>query len=400
MKIRLTKIILALASCAHFSVVQAIPNIVTPEDLPKTESNSGAASDQLRGEEVFSQLAPSVVLISAKQGSGTSTGTGSFVSADGLILTNHHVISKAEKILVVRYDPKVLYENKKPEVYVAKLVDSDPQRDLALLHIDTTAQASVPVKLGSFEALRVGQEVHAIGHPRGLIWTYTTGFVSQIRPDFKLSKGNERNVRALIQTQTPINPGNSGGPLFNSQGQLIGVNTFMRGKDQEGLNFSVSADDASDFLHDVLVKKSSFQVKAQAKLSSEQVLSKIQAPGLKSECQRKSAKKYLNQTKDTYLVEVSLKCDGYFDMIYRVPLDESLAIRVSFDVARSGKPSVSILDTDRDGLWDYSLMDTDYDSKPDTVGVHASGTLLATKLIPFKNQGQLSQILSVNLKRG
>src|SRR5262249_62247933 len=106
-----------------------------------------------------------------------------------------------------------------------------------------------PIKVAPGDNLEVGADVHAIGHPTGETWTYTTGIVSQIRPDYEWSGGpNDVKHRAtVIQTQTPINPGNSGGPLLEDSGMLVGVNSFWQPKAQ-GINFSVSAKDVRAFL--------------------------------------------------------------------------------------------------------------------------------------------------------
>jgi S1-C subfamily serine protease len=106
----------------------------------------------------------------------------------------------------------------------------------------------ISIRLGTTDEIAVGADVHAIGHPTGEAWTYTTGVISQYRLTYKWSnRGEEIKHQAdIIQTQTPINPGNSGGPLISDADTLIGVNSFKG--DGEGLSFAVSVDDVKRFL--------------------------------------------------------------------------------------------------------------------------------------------------------
>ena len=94
--------------------------------------------------------------------------------------------------------------------------------------------------------LEVGDDVHAIGHHKGEVWTYTTGTISQIRQHYEWKEGDKTHRTTVIQTQTAFNPGNSGGPLLNNQAQLIGINSFqMEGK---GLSYAIAGDTVKQFL--------------------------------------------------------------------------------------------------------------------------------------------------------
>ncbi len=141
-----------------------------------------------------------------------SLGSGFIVSEDGYILTNNHVIEKADEITVTLLDK---------EDFKAKVIGADPKTDIALIKID--AGKKLPhVALGDSEKLEIGEWVIAIGNPFGLGHTVTAGIVS--------AKGRiigSGPYDDFIQTDASINPGNSGGPLFNLQGEVVGINTAI-----------------------------------------------------------------------------------------------------------------------------------------------------------------------------
>lgn len=154
-----------------------------------------------------------------------SLGSGFIISQDGYIVTNHHVIEGAQEILVRLSDRRE---------YQAELIGSDPATDLALLKIE--AEDLPVVRLGDSENLRVGSWVLAIGSPFGFDHSVTAGIVSAIGR----SLPNETYV-PFIQTDVAINPGNSGGPLFNLQGEVVGVNSqiYTRSGGFMGLSFAI-----------------------------------------------------------------------------------------------------------------------------------------------------------------
>ena len=157
-------------------------------------------------------------------------GTGVVISKIGnnaLILTNRHVVcNKNNKVCSV-----VTVVNSKGEKLPTKVVALPKKReiDMALLLVKNAYKLDILGPIVDLEKVNIGDEVVAIGHPRGLEFTMTQGIVSAIRN------------KILIQTSTSINPGNSGGPLINSNGQIIGINTFIY-KDSQGLNFAFRAD--------------------------------------------------------------------------------------------------------------------------------------------------------------
>jgi serine protease Do len=161
----------------------------------------------------------------------TSLGSGFVIDADGgYVITNNHVIDGADEIKVIFKDGEDL---------PATLVGTDPKTDLAVLKIDPTARALVDVDWGDSDKSRVGDWVLAIGNPYGLGGTVTAGIVSARGRDIRSGPYDD-----YIQTDASINKGNSGGPLFNMDGQVIGINTaiFSQSGGSIGIGFAVPSE--------------------------------------------------------------------------------------------------------------------------------------------------------------
>ncbi len=164
-----------------------------------------------------------------------ASGSGFIYSADGYIITNHHVIEGANKVTVI------LSDNKEFE---AEIIGSDSLSDIAVLKITPDESTKlIPMEIGNSDELVVGEGVVAIGCPAGVefIGTVTDGIVSAINRNVELtdSYGTVQKTMTLIQTNATINHGNSGGPLINSRGQVIGINTLKLSSDYEGIGFSI-----------------------------------------------------------------------------------------------------------------------------------------------------------------
>ncbi|MFT6579725.1 MAG: serine protease Do [Alphaproteobacteria bacterium] len=158
-----------------------------------------------------------------------SLGSGVIVRADGLIVTNHHVIEKAQEITVVLADRRE---------FAAKLVVSDKKTDIAVLRIDPKGETLPYLALADSDKIDVGDLVLAIGNPFGVGQTVTSGIVSALA---RTSVGVS-DYRFFIQTDAAINPGNSGGALLGMNGRLLGVNTAIyskRGGGSLGIGFAV-----------------------------------------------------------------------------------------------------------------------------------------------------------------
>jgi serine protease DegQ len=168
----------------------------------------------------------------------SSLGSGVIVSANGYVLTNHHVVEAADEIEVALPDGTKL---------LAKVVGNDPETDLAVLRVD--AENLPAITFGSSEALRVGDVVLAIGNPFGVGQTVTGGIVSA------LGRGLGINTfENFIQTDAAINPGNSGGALVDAGGNLVGINTaiFTRTGGNMGIGFATPVSTAKSVLEQII----------------------------------------------------------------------------------------------------------------------------------------------------
>jgi serine protease Do len=166
-------------------------------------------------------------------------GSGFIVSSDGYILTNAHVVDGANVVTVKLTDKRE---------YRAKVIGADKQSDVAVLKID--AKNLPTVKIGDPNSSKVGQWVVAIGSPYGFDNTVTSGIISA-----KSRSLPNENYTPFIQTDVPVNPGNSGGPLFNLQGEVIGINSMIYSQTGgfQGLSFAIPINEAIK-VKDALIK--------------------------------------------------------------------------------------------------------------------------------------------------
>ena len=187
---------------------------------------------------------------------GVSQGTGFIISADGYVLTNHHVVDGADTVRIRMADRREL---------VAKVVGSDEQSDVALLKIDA---AGLPtLRIGDSRTLKSGQWVVAIGSPFGLDHSVTAGIVSAVG---RANPYADQRYVPFIQTDVAINRGNSGGPLIDTRGQVVGINSqiFSNSGGYMGVSFAIPIDVAMNAVQ---------QLKATGKVTRGQLGVQIQA---------------------------------------------------------------------------------------------------------------------------
>ncbi|HEY1241430.1 MAG TPA: Do family serine endopeptidase [Bryobacteraceae bacterium] len=173
---------------------------------------------------------------------GFALGSGVVVDKAGYILTNNHVVDKADRIQV-----KFAGD---PTQYDAKVVGTDPQTDLAVIRVEGKKDLT-PAKIGNSEAVQVGDWAVAIGSPFGFQATVTTGIISAKERDIP---GDSTQFQHFLQTDAAINPGNSGGPLLNIRGEVIGINTAIasRSGGYQGIGFALPINTAASVYNDII----------------------------------------------------------------------------------------------------------------------------------------------------
>ncbi|GAB3093112.1 S1C family serine protease [Isoptericola nanjingensis] len=219
-----------------------------------------STSNNPNWEAVTTAVAPSVVAIQVQSQAGGAEGSGVIYDDQGHIVTNNHVVSGAQNDTVqVTLSDGRLYE--------ATIVGTDPTTDLAVVKLKNPPDDLKPASFGSSDDVTVGDAVLAVGNPLGLANTATTGIVSAVDRPVSASgeDGSTQVVTNAIQIDAAINPGNSGGPLFNAQGQVIGITssiaTMSSGMSGEqsgsiGLGFAIPVNLASN-IADQLIKDGS-----------------------------------------------------------------------------------------------------------------------------------------------
>jgi putative serine protease PepD len=224
------------------------PDTTTSNTAPPTLSSTAGHSDAPAGsvEAVAAAVLPSVVKIDVAGPSGTGSGSGFILTADGTILTNNHVVAAGGD------SPELAVSFNDGSTAPAEIVGTDPLTDLAVIKAEDV-DGLTPARLGSSDSVDVGQQVVAVGSPFGLESTVTSGIVSALnRPVSTGDGGLTPTVFPAIQTDAAINPGNSGGALVNMRGEVIGINSAIRSAAAApggvagsiGLGFAIPIDEA------------------------------------------------------------------------------------------------------------------------------------------------------------
>ena len=228
-------LIITLRLFSKTLLAQSLPDFTelveqtSPSVVKITTKTSVAYSPSNRDEEILRRFFGEKPEQSPRPRKQRGLGSGFIISEDGYILTNAHVVGNADKISVRLTDGRD---------FDAQLIGSDPQSDVALIKID--ADHLPALSIGDPEELKVGAWVLAIGSPFGFDYSVTAGIVSA---KGRSLPGSERFV-PFIQTDVAINPGNSGGPLFNLDGQVVGINSqiYSRSGGFMGLSFAIPID--------------------------------------------------------------------------------------------------------------------------------------------------------------
>ena len=209
----ISAILVSIPSFGKIAAVSAAPNDFDPEEKITME--------------VYRSANPAVVTIKTT----SSTGSGSLISPEGLVITNEHVIRDAKNgnVRIINNDGKT---------YNGQVLTVDRKNDLALVRI-LSSDRFPTLAFADRNNILVGQKVFAIGSPFGLSGTLTTGILSRVA------------INGDLQTDARLNPGNSGGPLLNSRGEIIGVNKAIlspNGRSNSGIGFAINAAIAKEFI--------------------------------------------------------------------------------------------------------------------------------------------------------
>lgn len=220
-----------MPAVVNISTTQSIDSKNALEDL-RAEIPEGTPFDHLFKEFLDREFS----FPEGRKRKATSLGSGFIISADGLVVTNHHVIEGADVITVT-------LSNDSDKNYTAKLIGSDKRTDLALLKIESTTALPF-LKFGNSDVAKVGDWIIAIGNPFGLGGSVTAGIVSA---KSRLISGQ---YDEFIQTDASINRGNSGGPMINTNGEVIGINSVILSSSggSVGIGFSIPSNQASSIL--------------------------------------------------------------------------------------------------------------------------------------------------------
>ena len=184
--------------------------------------------------EIFERTEESVVQVNIRSDNAINNrgnmGSGFVYKDDGYIITNHHVVDNAERVTITFLDG---------ESYIAKIIGTDADLDIAVLKVEIGSTYLQPIPIGDSSNLKVGEPIAAIGNPFGLSGSMTSGIISQIGR--LLPQDSGYSIPDVIQTDAAINPGNSGGPLLNMKGEVVGMNTAIQSATGEftGVGFAV-----------------------------------------------------------------------------------------------------------------------------------------------------------------
>lgn len=303
-------------------------------------------------EEIFENYANSVVYIENQKDRGS--GSGFFINHKGLkVITNWHVVETAKDVTIcLRIEDlnRVCDTN----YYTGKVVKRNKQKDLAMIEVKGLPSSIKPVVYGKYNDVKIGQTAFAIGHPEGLVWTFTNGMISQKRPEHKWNYKSSRHKAKTIQIQVPINPGNSGGPLFNKDQKLIGVNTFT--SEGENLNFAIAVDDLIEFINEVEQKDIDNKYIQKKKKGNTWI-------------QKKSDKNKKNGISQSYpdATEVDLNENGIVDTWLLDENNNGRYEKALMDLNEDGIIEMIAVDENENKNYEMVLFDTDLDGNANEV---------------------------------
>ncbi len=339
------------------------------------KNNKNRSQPKFKGaEDIYDDFSSSVVFIGNRKNNRIKgIGSGFVINNRGKIqiITNWHVINRADQLSVWIKPNSMVDENyliSEVPSYNAKLIKVNKTKDLAMLEVENLPIKLKPVVYGKFNRIRPGQTSFAIGHPEGLLWTFTSGMISQVRPNYNWRYEGSRHAANVIQTEAAINPGNSGGPLFNKDKELIGLNTFT--SEGENLNFAIAINDVIDFINEkpkkIKKKKSKYiQKKEKGNTWIKKKKKKKTENGSVNLSEAMEIDINKNGITDAWLVDENN--NGIYEIAYGDENEDGIIEVVAIDKNEDKNFEVMLFDTNKNGNPDEAEIDEDEDGKTDVI---------------------------------
>jgi S1-C subfamily serine protease len=338
-------------------------------------NNKNRSQPKFKGgaEEIYSDFSSSVVFIGNRKNKKLEgIGSGFVIKHKGKlkIITNWHVIEGADSLSVWVKPDKMVDENfliTEIESYNAKLIKVNKTKDLAMLESERLPIKVKAASYGKFSDSLIGKTSFAIGHPEGLLWSFTSGMIGQIRPNYIWRYKGSRHKANVIQTGAPINPGNSGGPLFSKKGDLIGINTFT--SEGENLNFAIAINDVIDFINEkpkpIKKKKSKYIQKKDKGNTWIKKKDKTKEKGSIDLSNAKEIDMNENGTIDAWLIDDNN--NGIYEKGYLDQNEDGVIEVMGIDKNEDNNFEIILIDKNNNGNPDEAEIDEDEDGKPDVI---------------------------------
>ena len=300
-------------------------------------------------EEIYQEFSNNVVYVTDKK---EGFGSGFVINHNGFkIITNWHVVSNNKDVLIC-LKPKVISDYCSNQRFTGKVIKINKKKDLAMIEVKGLPDNFKDINFASFKDIRVGESVFALGHPDGKVWTFSSGMVSQVRPEYSWRYADSKHFANVIQTDASINPGNSGGPLFNKKKKLVGVNSFT--SEGENLNFAISSDDLIEFINQVSqTDVENSYIKKKKKKGNTWIKKKSnKKKNINTEKYENSKKLDLNNNSVTDAWLVDENKDGNYEKAIFDSNEDGVIEAVAFDENLNGNFEIIIYDRDLNGYPD------------------------------------------------
>lgn len=354
-----------LPPMGNVSGVGKAPGRLSPSTIRKAiEAARNGQSDVLRGPgkpDPLRRLGKSVVLVVTP----TKLGSATLIDRNGTFVTSWHIV-RDEKSVGIIYMPEG--PDQRPteaDAVQANVGRTDPQTDLALLHVDKLARGIKPVQLAAPVAPREGAVLQVLGHPYGDVWSYTQGTLKGTQKSHAwTSQDGAKHQADVVQFQTRAITGNSGGPVLDQKDRLIAIDT-MRSDDTSMLALAVAASEVRRLLA--------------APVRREAVHAFMAPPAsaaLKPSCEPVRLDTRRTRSEDGTVHVLDLNCNGRADAMLLVPDNTKLADHLASDANENGITDSVYFDFNRDGRFDEVRFDTDEDGKADLVGTDLDADLV------------------------